>query len=131
MTSPTVKVVHPRKLHAMLMACPTSQSRVTAALEFVCACTVAPAGFLFLSRNDQLELVATHKEGQPSPGLIEEVQRVWRQKKRTPGTDQTTVGISGSMHRLRGAEEKSEWVSPAGERFEHRLLSVDRDGRWC
>lgn len=129
--SAPVKVIHPRKLHAMLVACPTPETRAAAALEFMRGCTVAEGGFLFLRRSDeQLALVASCRERDPSPGLIDEVTRVWQLKQRAPGTDQTTIAVSGSVHRLRMPEEKSVWTSPAGEVFEHRLLAVDRGGRW-
>jgi hypothetical protein len=115
----------------MLTACPSRETRATAALEFLRACTVAPGGFLFLThRDDRLELAASSRERNPSPGLLDEVARVWKQKERAPGSDQTTIGVSGSLHRLRPTDEKSVWTSPAGEAFEHRLLSVDRAGQW-
>lgn len=125
-----VKVLHPRKLYSMLVACPSGETRATAALEFLRGCTVASGGFLFLGRADQVVLAAASREREASAALIEEVARIWRQKKRAPGSDQTTIGVSGSLHRLRPAEEKPGWTSPTGEVYDHRLLSVDRGTHW-
>jgi hypothetical protein len=127
--SNTVEFLHPRKLYSMLMACPSAETRAAAALEFVRGCTVAPHGFLFLCRDGRLELAASSRERDPSPELLEEVSRVWKQKKRTPGSDQTTIGASGPVRRLGPTEENSAWTSTAGT-FDHRLLSVDRAGQW-
>jgi hypothetical protein len=128
--SQTVKVLHPRKLYSMLVACPTSETRAATALEFLRGCTVASGGFLFLARAEQTELAAACQKRDVPAGMADEVARIWRQKKRAPGADQTTIGVSGSLHRLRPEETKAAWVSPSGEAFEHRMLSVDRAGRW-
>jgi hypothetical protein len=127
--SSSVGILHPRKLLEMLCACPTTEARSRAVLEFVRGSTGATAGVLLYHRGGPLVLAASTRDQPPAPGLLAEAQRLWDGQLQPQTDDKATREIHFVMASEPPAT-RSNWTSPNGEQYEHRLLSTNRP-RWA
>jgi hypothetical protein len=122
-------VLPPRKVYAALSACPSAEDRARTALLFLHDGTDADGGFLFLARDIGVALAAAMgPEAEPTPELIEHVNRAWAAR-REPQSDLSRTLDATELKTLLAAEDP-RWVSPSGDAFERRVLSVHRGGRW-
>jgi hypothetical protein len=120
-------VPHPRKLYALLRACPSSSTRATAALQFLCGSTGARAGHLLLSVDGQLAVVAG---GEPPAGLVAEARRAWSAQPSNAPSDNTTGDMRAYMQNRSDTEQEREWTDGNGATHMARVLSVHRDARF-
>jgi hypothetical protein len=118
---------HPRKLYALLCACPSSSTRAVAALQCLCGSTGAPAGYLLLSVDGQLAVVAG---GEPPAGLLVEARRAWNAQPSSAPSDNTTGDMHAYMQNLGDTEEELEWTAGNGATYMARVLSVHREARF-
>jgi hypothetical protein len=126
-----VSVIHPRKLYAMLRACPSRQDRARAALDFLINCTAAASGFLMVRDGGELEMAASSPNLVAPQSLMDEVQRAWERELDTPHDDSKTKTIDVSAIKVPARSSKSPlWEGPGGERFDHRVLSTYRGRHW-
>src|SRR5260221_2668945 len=125
-----VGVLHPRKLYAMLRACPSADARAEAALEFVRECAGSEVGVLLLSRGGELAVAASTADSTLPPGLLE-ATRTWNREQATQANDDRTKTVDESARQaLRSLSERPSWKGPTGEVFERCMLSIHRGTRW-
>ncbi len=125
MTAPDA-FVHPRKLYAALCASSSSDARAHDVLSFLCASSGAEHAFLFLLRDGQLALAASHHAGEPVPELLEELQRVWDRELDVPPDGNRTLDVS----ELQAAREGGHVLLVRGQSFQPRTLSTYRGASW-
>jgi hypothetical protein len=129
MTHP-VSLLHPRKLHAMICACPTPEARARATLEFLRGSTQSEEGFLFLMRRGELVLAAS-SQPEPPAGLAEEAARAFQLQLVNSMEDQDTRTVELSelqAHNL--LPENPVWTSASGDAYALRMLSTFYQERW-
>lgn len=126
-----VSVIHPRKLYAMLRACPSRQDRARAALDFMINCTAAASGFLMVRNAEELVMAAESPNLSVPPVLLAEVKRAWERELETPHDDSKTKTIDVTAIKVPSRSTKTPlWRSPEGQTFEHRVLSTYRGRHW-
>jgi hypothetical protein len=129
--SETVSILHPRKLYAMLRACPSREERARASFEFLLSSLGASQGFLFLRIMEQLQLVASAPESQPDPSMLEQVELAWERELEAPHDDNKTKTLDVSVIKAPLRTSRSPlWQGMKGEIFEHRILSTYRGAHW-
>jgi hypothetical protein len=129
--SETVSILHPRKLYAMLRACPSRDERARASFEFLLSSLGASHGFLFLRNDDRLTLAASAPNTQPPPGLVEQVELTWERELDSPHDDNKTKTLDVSVIKAPLRTNRNPlWQGANGEVFEHRVLSTYRGAHW-
>jgi hypothetical protein len=113
----------------MLCACPSTDARARAALEFVRSMTGAGKAFLFLHRGGELSLVATSRDHLPPNGVGQAAALFWNEQLAAPADDKETRDIAELQAEITIAPRAS-WTSEGGEVFERRILATDRP-RWA
>lgn len=124
-----ISALHPRKLYAMVRACPTSESRAQAALEFLRGCAGSEGGFLLLLQGSALRQAASTQAAVAPAWLVEEASRTWDFQLEAQHDDHRTLDIS-EIQALGPANDNPLWTGPNGEAFERRLLSTYRSTLW-
>jgi hypothetical protein len=130
MTHP-VGLLHPRKLHAMICACPTTETRARAALEFLRGATQSQDGYLFLMLRGGELVMAASSQAEAPEGLAAEAARAWRLQLVTSMEDANTKTIE--MNELQAHNllpENPVWMSPSGDAYALRMLSTFHEERW-
>lgn len=125
--------IHPRKLHATLMAIPSPAERARTALEFLCGCTGAVRGCLFLARGPGLYPAASSDETSPSPDLEAEVARAWSEEleSESESDDSRTRTVEiAALTRPEASLGAQLWTSNAGVKYIRHVLGTYQRGRW-
>lgn len=131
MASTGFQPIHPRKLYAKLLGIASADERAQATLDFLCGCTAAPRGHLFLVRDRSLCPVANSGQGPPPDDLVAEVVRIWAQElANEPDANRTrTVDLP-----TRGTPEAPPpdqlWMSSDGVGYVRHVLGTYHGTRW-
>jgi hypothetical protein len=123
--------IHPRKLYEMLRACPSRETRIRTALQFLSSRTESTQTYLFMRNAAELVLVASSPEGTQVPGLAEEAKRAWAGEQESANDDDRTKTVDiRTMEALQRPAATPLWQSPSGTTFDRAFLSLYRDGAW-
>jgi hypothetical protein len=123
--------IHPRKLYEMLRACPSHETRLRAAFQFLRGRTESNQSYLFMMNAAELTLVASSPSDAQVPGLAEEAKRAWSGEQDGATDDDRTKTVDiRTMEALQRPAASALWLSPSGSTFDRAFLSLYRDGAW-
>ncbi|HET8939492.1 MAG TPA: hypothetical protein VFN67_38890 [Polyangiales bacterium] len=130
MRSTGFQPVHPRKLYAQLLASESLEERAQATLDFLCGCTGAAGGCLFLVRDQGLSPAANSHQSAPSAELLAEAERTWtRELEAEPEINRTrTVDVVARTQPE--ALLKDMWTSASGVAYVRHVLGTYQGTRW-
>jgi hypothetical protein len=121
---------HPRKLYTTLRACSSPKLRAESSLDFLCKSAGSNAGFLFLLLNGKPQLASSTSDAKPAAGLLAEVELVSARELDQQPDARTTKTLDLSELTASSVQQNAGWPGANGERFELRMLSTYRTGRW-
>ena len=120
--------IHPRKLYELVRACPSSQTRIKAAFQFLVNVSRTQQAFLYMQRASEFTLVESSPEQTSVPSMLEEAQRVLRQEQSLQGEDDSTRTLDIRALDVLQQAPRPVWRGPNGIAYERTVLSVYRDG---
>ena len=123
--------IHPRKLYAKLVSSASAEERARSTLDFLCGCTGATGGYLFLLRDHHLYEAANSGQGAPAADVLAEAERAWSTELDIePDANRTrTIDTPASAkHDLSFADQL--WTSAGGIAFIRHVLGTYHGSRW-
>lgn len=131
MRSTGFQPIHPRKLYAKLLACASVDERAKTALDFLCGCTGAARGYLFLVHDQGLREAANSGQGPATPDLLLEAERALSRELDTePDANRTRTIDTPAPARPEAPLADQLWTSVQGAAYIRHVLGTYRDSQW-
>lgn len=122
--------IHPRKLYVKLLACASGDERAKVTLDFLCGCTGAASGHLFLLCGRGLREAASSEQGETSPDLLLEAERALnRELDSEQEANRTRTMDTPAPGRLEPPKDQL-WTSTQGAPFMRHVLGTYHDSTW-
>lgn len=123
--------IHPRKLYAKLLACASADERAKTTLDFLCGCTGAARGYLFLVHDEGLREAANSGQGPASPDLLLEAERALSRELETePDANRTRTIDTPAPTRPEAPLADQLWTSQQGAAYIRHVLGTYQDSHW-
>jgi hypothetical protein len=123
--------IHPRKLYAKLLACASVDERAKTTLDFLCGCTGAARGYLFLVRDQGLREAANSGQGAATPDLLLEAERALsRELEIEPDANRTRTIDTPAPARPETPLKDQLWTSQNGATYIRHVLGTYQDTHW-
>ena len=123
--------IHPRKLYAKLLACASVDERAKATLEFLCGCTGAARGYLFVVRDQGLREAANSGQGPATPDLLLEAERALSRELDIEHDANRTRTIDTPAPARPDAPLKDQlWTSHKGAAYIRHVLGTYQGSQW-
>jgi hypothetical protein len=123
--------IHPRKLYAKLLACASVDERAKTTLDFLCGCTGAPRGYLFLVRGQGLREAANSGQGPASSDVLLEAERALsRELELEPESNRTRTIDTPAPGRPEAPLKEQLWTSHRGPAYIRHVLGTYQDSQW-
>ena len=121
--------IHPRKLYEVVRACPSPETRIKAAFQFLVGTSGTSHAAMFMQRGGELVQVASLPDQTQVPGMAEEAKRAWTVELKAQSDDDRTKTVDiRALESMPQPAASPTWQAPNGMSFERTFLNVYRDG---
>jgi GAF domain-containing protein len=123
--------IHPRKLYAKLLACASVDERAKVTLDFLCGCTGAARGHLFLVNEQGLREAANSGQGAATQDLLLEAERALsKELDIEPDANRTRTIDTPAPTRPETPLKDQLWTSSKGSAYIRHVLGTYQDSHW-
>jgi hypothetical protein len=114
-----------------LLACASVDERAKATLDFLCGCTGAARGYLFLVHEQGLREAANSDQGAATPDLLLEAERALsRELDVEPDANRTRTIDTPAPARPEAPIKDQLWTSSKGSAYIRHVLGTYQDSHW-
>lgn len=122
--------LHPRRLYSRLLACTSLHERAQTTIDFLCGCTGAAQGLLYLAHTSGALTYVNSGAAAPARDLLEEAERSWNRDLQQPDANRTRTVDLASRRKPDSLHPDHVWTSAAGAAYMRYVLGSYRGARW-
>jgi hypothetical protein len=122
--------LHPRRLYSRLLACGSVEQRAQMAIDFLCGCTGAPRGLLYLAHAAGALTSVSPASVPPAHELLEEAERSWSRDMDQPDANRTRTIDVAARRKPDSLLPDHLWTSSEGAAYMRYVLGTYRGARW-
>jgi hypothetical protein len=122
--------LHPRRLYSRLVACDSFEERAQMTIDFLCGCTAAPRGLLFLAHTGGALTRMSSGAAAPAQDLLDEAERSWHRDMEQPDANRTRTIDVAARRKPDSLQPDHMWMSAEGGMYMRYVLGTYRGSRW-
>jgi hypothetical protein len=122
--------LHPRRLYSRLLACASVEERAQVTIDFLCGCTGAPQGLLYLAHTGGALTRMSSGAAAPAHDLLAEAERSWNRDMDKPDANRTRTIDVAARRKPDSVRPDHLWMSADGATYMRYVLGTYRGARW-
>lgn len=122
--------LHPRRFYSRLLACASLDERAQMTIDFLCGCTGAAQGLLYLAHTGGALTFVNSGAAAPAQDVLAEAERSWNRDLDQPDVNRTRTVDLAARRKPDSLHPDHVWTSAAGAAYMRYVLGTYRGARW-